>query len=86
MFSLKWYKSAEIEYLYWKKNNKAITARIDELLKDMKEHPFEGKGKPEPLKYDLAGHWSRRINRGNRLVYRVQDKQIIIVFCRGHYN
>ena len=86
MYKLKWYKSAKSEYSYWKKYHPSIATHIDELLKDMKINPFVGKGKPEPLKYNFAGHWSRRINRENRLVYKVQDKQIIIVFCRGHYE
>ena len=86
MYELKWYQSAKSDYLYWQKHNTAIVTRIHELLEDMKVNPFEGKGKPEPLKYNFTGYWSRRINRANRLVYMVRDKTIIIVYCRGHYE
>jgi len=86
MYKIKWYKSAKKEYLHWVKHNKDIVDRINKLLKDTKVNPFEGKGKPEPLKHDFAGHWSRRIDRENRLVYKVSDSHITIVLCRGHYE
>ena len=74
---------------YWKKSgNKAIMERISALLKDIMEHPYTGIGKPEPLKYDLAGKWSRRINAEHRLIYSVNE-DIITVYVssmRYHYS
>ena len=73
---------------YWKKSgNKAIMERISALLKDIMEHPYTGIGKPEPLKYDLAGKWSRRINAEHRLIYSVNENIITVyVFSmRYHY-
>ena len=60
--------------------------KINELIKDIQRTPFEGRGKPEPLKYDLAGFWSRRINREHRLVYQVVNNTILIYSCRFHYD
>ena len=74
---------------YWKKSgNKAIMERISALLKDIMEHPYTGIGKPEPLKYDLAGKWSRRINAEHRLIYSVNENIITVyVFSmRNHYS
>ena len=74
---------------YWKKSgNKAIMERISALLKDIMEHPYSGIGKPEPLKYDLAGKWSRRINAEHRLIYSVNENIITVyVFSmRYHYS
>ena len=74
---------------YWKKSgNKAIMNRITALLKDIMEHPYTGIGKPEPLKYDLAGKWSRRINSEHRLIYSVNENIITVyVFSmRHHYS
>ena len=74
---------------YWKKSgNKAIMERISALLKDIIEHPYTGIGKPEPLKYDLAGKWSRRINAEHRLIYSVSENIITVyVFSmRYHYS
>lgn len=74
------------DYLYWQKTDKKILKRINELIKDTQREPFEGLGKPEPLKFDLSGLWSRRINQEHRLVYQVQDDCIVIVQCRYHYE
>ena len=73
---------------YWKKSgNKAIMERISALLKDIMEHPYTGKGKPEPLKYDLAGKWSRRINAEHRLIYSVNENIITVyVFSMRYHN
>jgi toxin YoeB len=60
--------------------------KIDALMKDIQRTPFEGKGKPEPLKYDLAGFWSRRIDREHRLVYRFNSNEILTYCCRYHYD
>lgn len=73
------------DYLYWQQQDKKILKRINALLKDIARQPFEGIGKPEPLKYTLNGYWSRRINDEHRLVYTVKNKQIIVIQCRYHY-
>lgn len=73
------------DYLYWQQQDKKILKRINALLKDIVRDPFEGIGKPEPLKYTLSGYWSRRINDEHRLVYTVKHKQIIAIQCRYHY-
>lgn len=73
------------DYLYWQKIDKKIVQKINELIKDINRSPFEGIGKPEPLKHELAGYWSRRINAEHRLVYEIFEDSIIIVACRYHY-
>lgn len=73
------------DYLYWQTIDKKLVKRINDLIKDMKRCPFEGIGKPEGLKYDLAGKWSRRINDEHRIVYIVEGENIIIYTCRYHY-
>lgn len=74
------------DYLSWQAEDKKTLRKINELIKDIQRTPFAGKGKPEPLKYDLAGLWSRRINREHRLVYRVSGNEILIYTCRYHYD
>lgn len=74
------------EYLYWQSTDKKMVKRINTLLEDIIRGGHEGKGKPEPLKGDLSGYWSRRIDDKNRLVYRVEDEICIIIQCKGHYN
>ena len=74
------------DYLYWQKIDKKILKKINELIKDIKRHPFEGIGKPEPLKFDFSGCYSRRINQEHRLIYMVDDNEIIIIACRYHYQ
>ena len=74
---------------YWKKSgNKAIMERISALLKNIMEHPYTGIGKPEPLKYDLAGKWSRRINAEHRLIYSVNENiiTVYVLSMRYHYS
>ena len=73
------------DYLYWQKADKRVIRRINELLKDIRRNLFEGLGKPEPLKYDLAGKWSRRITEEHRLVYQIEDDHLIVYTCRYHY-
>ncbi len=73
------------DYLYWQKMDKKVVKRINELIKDIKRNPFEGLRKPEPLKYDLAGTWSRRITDEHRLVYQVMKNNLIVYTCRYHY-
>ena len=82
---LSWAENAWNDYLYWQQTDKKIVKRINALIKDTKRHPFDGIGDPEPLKYNWAGYWSRRINREHRLVYKVTDKAMIIAQCRYHY-
>ena len=73
------------EYLYWQQTDKKVLKRINLLLKDIKRTPFEGIGKPEPLKYELSGCWSRRITDEHRLVYEVNDYGIVVISCKYHY-
>lgn len=73
------------EFQYWSEKNKQISKKILSLLEDIKTHPYHGIGKPEPLKYDLAGYWSRRITKEHRLVYKIEDSKIVILSCRYHY-
>lgn len=73
------------DYQYWQGQDRKTLRRINELIKSAQRTPFEGVGKPEPLKENLAGFWSRRIDHTNRLVYEVTDGEISIVSCRFHY-
>lgn len=73
------------DYLYWQANDRATIKRINTLLKEIQRSPFEGIGKPEPLKHNLSGFWSRRIDEEHRLVYSVQDDTLLIAQCRYHY-
>lgn len=70
---------------YWEMFDKKIVQRINQLLDDIQKHPFTGIGKPEPLKFNKSGYWSRRINQLHRLVYKVQDDIVYIAQCRWHY-
>ena len=79
-------KNSWEDYISWQSENKKMLRKINELIKDIQRTPFEGKGKPEPLKYDLAGFWSRRIDREHRLVYQFNKKEILIYSCRFHYD
>ena len=73
------------EYLYWQANDLSRLAKINDLLKDIMRSPFKGIGKPEPLKFSLAGYWSRRIDHENRLVYKVERDSLYIIQCKLHY-
>ncbi len=73
------------EYLYWQVKDKKILKKINNLIKDTKREPFDGLGKPEPLKHELAGYWSRRITQEHRLVYEIFEESILVVSCRYHY-
>jgi toxin YoeB len=74
------------DYLFWQKNDKQKLKRINEILKDISRNPYDGIGKPEPLKFNYAGFWSRRIDEEHRLIYRVDDDEIQIAKCRFHYD
>lgn len=73
------------DYFHWQETDQRALCKVSALIKDCLRHPFEGAGKPEPLKGDLAGFWSRRIDRDHRLVYRVTPDTLEIAQCRYHY-
>ena len=83
---IQWDLDAWNDYIYWQTQDKKILKRINQLIKDIGRNPFEGIGNPEPLKGNLTGFWSRRIDEENRLVYVVEEKVIILISCRGHYE
>ncbi|MBM0046242.1 Txe/YoeB family addiction module toxin [Anaerococcus sp. mt242] len=74
------------EYLSWQKENKNNFKKINKLIKITIRTPFEGLGKPEPLKSNYSGYWSRRIDQEHRIVYKVFDEKIVIISCKGHYE
>jgi toxin YoeB len=80
-----WASGAWQDYLYWSRSDVRVRDKINSLIDDMQRHPFTGIGKPEPLKRNLQGYWSRRINREHRLVYRVEAGVLQIAQCRFHY-
>ena len=81
-----WSDLAWEDYVYWQSQDKKILKRINLLLKDIDRNQYEGIGKPEPLKYELQGFWSRRIAETTRLVYRIKGECIEILSCRTHYQ
>ena len=83
---LLWEDRAWDEYLYWQTQDRKTLKRINALLKDMQRSPLEGIGKPEPLRENLSGLWSRRIDEANRIVYYEQEGTIYILSCKGHYD
>ena len=84
--TLQWDFDAWEDYLYWQSYDKKSLKRINQLIKDIIRNPFDGIGKPEPLKKNLSGLWSRRIDDEHRIVYIIESDVIIILSCRGHYN
>jgi toxin YoeB len=80
-----WAAQAWDDYLYWSRNDVRLRDKINALIDDIQRHPFSGIGKPEPLKRNLRGFWSRRITREHRLVYRVEKGVLQIAQCRFHY-
>ncbi|GEA10256.1 Txe/YoeB family addiction module toxin [Alteromonas sp. KUL49] len=82
---LSWTDAAWSDYVYWQTQDKKTLKRINKLIVDTKRSPFEGIGKPEALKENLSGFWSRRIDETNRLVYAVDDNALTIISCRYHY-
>ena len=81
-----WTDDAWNDYIYWSTQDKKTLKRINQLLKDIDRAQHEGIEKPEPLKYEFQGFWSRRIDETNRLVYKIENDNIIILHCRGHYE
>jgi toxin YoeB len=82
---LTWTNDAWSDYLYWQTQDKKTLKRINKLIEATLRMPFEGGGKPEPLKENLTGFWSRRIDDTNRLIYVVEDEYLTIIACRYHY-
>ena len=74
------------DYSYWQNHDKKLLKKVNTLIKEIKRSPYEGTGKPEALKHELQGCWSRRINQEHRLVYEVFDTQINVLACRYHYG
>ena len=73
-------------YLYWQRQDKKTLRRINALIEDAAREPFTGLGKPEPLRGNLSGYWSRRIDDTHRLVYRATDEELVVIACRFHYD
>lgn len=82
---IKFTQKTKKQYEYWQEKDQKILKKINELIKDIQKTPFDGLGKPEALKFNLNGFWSRRINYEHRLVYKIEDESIIILQCRYHY-
>lgn len=83
---LTWLPNAWKDYLYWQEHDRKILQRVNELIRDALLNPFSGIGKPEPLKKNLAGWWSRRITQEHRLINRAEGGQLLIMQCRFHYD
>ena len=83
---VQWDLDAWEDYLYWQEEDRKTLKRINQLMKAVSRNPFDGIGKPEPLKGNLTGLWSRRIDGENRLVYMVEEAKVLIFACRGHYE
>ncbi|NRB42285.1 MAG: Txe/YoeB family addiction module toxin [Pseudomonadales bacterium] len=83
---LSWTHEAWSDYVYWQGQDKKTLQRINKLIKDTMRSPFEGIGKPEDLKENISGFWSRRIDDTNRIVYVVDDNKLTIISCRYHYE
>ena len=74
------------DYLHWQIEEKKVLKKINSLIRDIERNHYEGTGKPEPLKHDLSGWWSRQIDETNRIVYRIKDNNLEISQCKGHYD
>lgn len=83
---LTWTLASWDDYVYWQGQDRKSLKRINQLIQATMRQPFEGIGKPEPLKENLAGYWSRRIDETNRLVYCVNEGDLVIIACRYHYG
>lgn len=86
MRKISFYPSAFRDYVEWSTANRELFEKINELIKEILREPYKGKGKPEPLKGNLKGSWSRRINLEHRLVYTVTNDMVVIISCHGHYE
>lgn len=86
MRKLQWEDYAWDDYLEWQTRGRKALAKVNSLIKEIQRTPFEGSGKPEPLRNEMSGWWSRRIDQKNRIVYYEQDDVIHIVSCLGHYE
>lgn len=84
--NITWDIEAWEDYLYWQTQDKKMLKRINALIKDICRNPHDGIGKPEPLKHEMSGLWSRRIDEQNRLVYLIEDGAVVIFQCRTHYK
>jgi toxin YoeB len=73
------------DYLYWQRTDRKILEKINHLLQEIRREPFRGIGKPEPLRHDFAGYWSRRINDEHRIVYKIQNDSVLLAQLRFHY-
>jgi toxin YoeB len=78
--------AAWADYLFWQQNDKAVLHRVNALVRDIQRDPFAGIGKPEALKLNLSGFWSRRVTDEHRIVYQVNGDDLVIAQCRGHYD
>lgn len=83
---LTWTLAAWEDYLFWQQNDRKQLRRINRLIRDCLRSPFEGIGKPEPLRENLSGFWSRRIDQEHRLVYAVDGDDLVVIACRYHYE
>lgn len=83
---LLWFDQAWEDYCYWQNQDKKTLKRINAIIKDIQRNGYDGIGKPEPLKGDRSGFWSRRIDDSNRIVYRVTEDAVEIIQCKGHYD
>lgn len=84
--NLTWTHAAWADYIYWQTQDKKTLKKINTLIDAVKREPFKGLGEPEPLKANLSGYWSRKIDHKNRLVYSVEDSTIVVISCRFHYD
>lgn len=73
------------QYVHWQERDRAMLGKLNRLIRECQRHPFEGTGKPEPLRGDYSGFWSRRIDREHRMVYRVEGEVLVVLQCRYHY-
>ncbi|HCT90691.1 MAG TPA: Txe/YoeB family addiction module toxin [Lachnospiraceae bacterium] len=83
---IQWDYDAWEEYCKWQQTDRSALKRINQLIKDMRRNPFDGIGKPEPLRGNLSGFWSRRIDEANRIIYAVEKETVIVISCKGHYE
>ena len=81
-----WTSQADQDREHWRRSDRRVLVKVERLVEDILEHPFSGIGKPEPLRYEWAGYWSRRITGEHRLVYRIEGNTVFIAQCRFHYG